>query len=417
MFSLGALPIAASAIALAIGVSPASALTWTPPLQLPGRYIDVDATDAPPVAANTRGDVVASWIGPRGNVVAVGNRTRGFSKPVDLPALLGEPTVAIGPNGGAIVGWTSAGDDAHAFYATLSSSGRRGAAQRIDAKSVITEDTVFAAQPDGSFLVVYHATDHGGEGRTTLRALRIARNGHAGRPAIVSAVPRFDDDDYELTGASTVDGRLFVCCGRTASGRTLGWRYAPRKGWASMSFKMSAHEHRGALATSAGLTLATNTDARKAAFGVPALELLRAGSVRRVLVDVPHPTTTAVKAGTIDAHGRPLVTYADGGQLYGVSLDAQDMPGRPTPLGPVPSDPERDSGFAQPVAAAWHAGALVAWVDQDHWRVATERDGVFAAASAPSGVVASTRLATAGGAAVLSWYDHNHHAFVSIARP
>jgi hypothetical protein len=42
---------------------------------------------------------------------------------------------------------------------------------------------------------------------------------------------------------------------------------------------------------------------------------------------------------------------------------------------------------------------------------------VFTTAPAPSGVVASTRLATAGGTAALSWYDYNHHAFVSIARP
>jgi hypothetical protein len=109
------------------------------------------------------------------------------------------------------------------------------------------------------------------------------------------------------------------------------------------------------------------------------------------------------------------VTFADAGQLYGVSLDAQDTPGSPSPLGPVPVDPEQDSGLAQPVAAPWGAGALVAWVDRDRWHVATEQDGVFAAAPAPSGVVASSRLATAGATAALSWYDHNHHAFVSLA--
>jgi hypothetical protein len=139
--------------------------------------------------------------------------------------------------------------------------------------------------------------------------------------------------------------------------------------------------------------------------------------VRRVLIDVPHPTATSVKAGTIDASGRPLVTFADAGQLYGISLDAQDRPGTASPLGPIPGDPEQDSGLAQPVAAPWGAGALVAWVDKDRWHVATEQDGVFAAAPAPPGVVASSRLATAGATAALSWYDHNHHAFVSLAKP
>jgi hypothetical protein len=393
---------------------PAAALTWTSPLQLPGRYVDVDATDAPPIAANRRGDVVASWIGPNGNVVAVGNRTRGFSKPAGLPALLGEPTVAIGPRGAAIVGWT---DDTQASYAMVSSSGKRGAVQRIDAPSVTTEGTLFAPQPNGSFLVAYHATDRHGKGHATLRAVSIGPDGHAGLPTIVSASPRFDDSDYELSGGSTPDGRLVVCCGRTASGRMLGWRYAPGKGWSSISFKMGPHEARGALATAPGLTLSTNTDARKAGFGVPALELLRPGTVRRVLIDVPHPTATTVEAGTIDAHDRPLVTFADGGGLYGVSLDAQDTPGSPSPLGPAPGDPAQDSGLAQPVAGPWGAGALVAWVVKDRWRVATEQDGVFTAAPAPPGVVASSRLATAGATAALSWYDHNHHAFVSIATP
>jgi hypothetical protein len=180
---------------------------------------------------------------------------------------------------------------------------------------------------------------------------------------------------------------------------------------------MGPHEYRGAVATAPGLTLSANTDARKAGFGVPALELLRDGNPRRVLVDVPHPSTTTVKAGTIDAHGRPLVTYAEGGRLYGVTLDAQDAPSSPSPLGPVPTDPEQNTSLAQPVAAPWRSGALVAWADKDRWRVASEQDGVFTAASAPPGVVASTRLATAGVTAALSWYDYHHHALLSIGTP
>jgi hypothetical protein len=411
-----ALLTAVSLIAPAIGASSAPALTWTRPMQLPGRYVDIDATDAPPIAANRRGDVVATWIGAHGSVVAVGNRTRGFSKPAQLPALSGQPDVAINRQGQAIVAWTSAAGESHAYYATLSSPGRHGAVQRIDAASLITEDTVLAPQPDGSFLVVYHATDHHGSGRATLRALRISPTGRAGAPAIVSAAPRFDADDYELHSAATPDGQLFVCCGQTTSGRTLGWHYTPGRGWSRRSFTTGPHEYRTGFATAPGLTLATTAEARKGDFGVPVLELLRATTVRRVPVDVPHPTTTSVKAATIDAHGRPLVTFADGGQLYGVTLDPQGVPSTPSALGPVPS-PDADSGLAQPVAGPWAAGALLAWVDQGRWHAATEQDGVFTAAPAPSGAVGSTRLVTAGSTAALSWYDHNHHAFVSIATP
>jgi hypothetical protein len=402
---------------LALGAAPAAALTWTAPKQLPGRYIDVDMGQAPPLAVNTHGDFVASWIGDGGpTVVAVGNRAHGLSKPANLPALLGDPTVAIAANGRAIIGWTSDESSSllsHAYYATLSASGKRGPVQRIDAKALNTVDPVFAAQPDGSFLVAYSATDGHGQGRTTLRSLRIGASGRPGTPAIVSKAARFGED--ELVGSATSRGELFVCCAQTAGGRTLSWLYAPGKGWSSRSFSPGRHERRGAIATASGLALFLNTDARKGLFGVPVLELLSAGAVQRVALTVAHPTTTAVEAGTIDAHGRPLATFIDGDQVYGVSVSAEGAPGTPVALGPA-----RRSDLAyygQSVAAPFAAGALVAWTDKDRWHVASEQDGVFSAAPAPPGVVESTRLATAGGTAALSWYDYNHHAFVSVSAP
>src|SRR4051812_18076795 len=142
--------LAATLLGLAAFAAPsAHAVTWSKPFTLSGRYLDVDLGDAPQVALNAKGDLVAAWIGPHGYSLALGDARYGFGRP--LAAGVDEPQVAMGARGRALVVGTSL-EDERVYYALLPRGGAEVRAHRVGTAS---SEAVGVALADGSFAVAY----------------------------------------------------------------------------------------------------------------------------------------------------------------------------------------------------------------------------------------------------------------------
>lgn len=385
---------------LAATASAADALTWSATKELPGRYSDVDVTGPPLAAINRRGDVIVSWIGEQGATeVALRGHGGALSKPLRTSGTFGgTPTLAIAAGGRATIGWSDATTDAAAAnYATVSASGRVGPAHRIEAGSFTPPS--LAAQPDGSTLALYVAPDARKRGRVLVRTMRISPKGAPGRLRRTLGTPT---DDVTVEVASAAGGQIVACCHKAAGGKAEVWLYSPSKGWSTVRIPLAARERISSLSIAGGAAVLQSGKR---------VVLVRGGKAT-LLAAVPRAKLLSAVAP--DATGRVLGTY-DGAAsvLQGVVFGPAGIAGAAVALGT-----HREARFFDgvPVIGAWAGGAVLAWPDKRRWRVATEAAGMFAPAPAPTGVVGYPGLATAGEAAVLSWYDNNHHAYISVGR-
>jgi hypothetical protein len=202
--------LAATLLGLVTFAAPsAHAVTWSKPFTLSGRYLDVDLGDAPQVALNAKGDLVAAWIGPHGYSLALGDARHGFGRP--SAAGVDEPQVAMGARGRALVVGTSLEDD-RGYYALLPRGGGKVRAHRVGTAS---SEAVGVALADGSFAVAYRSG-------ATLHALHLSAAGRRLRSVTVSTSARSDDDlEVRPDGA--------VCCGPHAT----SWRTADGVHWSA----------------------------------------------------------------------------------------------------------------------------------------------------------------------------------------
>jgi hypothetical protein len=395
-----------SALALAIGITlgwaataPAASLTWSTPRELPGRYTDVDTPGPPDLAINRTGDIVVSWIGDQGGTeVAVGSPTRGLRVIRTPRTFSGLPVLAISKTGQSLVSWSDdLSDDERVVqrYVLVSRGGKVGRTRVLDHAGY---EARFVPQPDGSFLAIYLGSTRKG---VTVRARRIAPSGRAGRITVLGRP--HDEDDFDVAAAA--GGQAIVCCRRGTAGPTGVWTFSPAKGFRAVATDAAPGAKVGAIATAGGAYSWTTYG--PGASTPRTLHVLRAGVLTRTAI------ASAGEAWTLDARGRPL-RLIDGAAV----LSAQTA-GFDGVLAPVAElGPQRDRTLSNAaVSAPWGPGAVIAWPDARRWRVATEVDGVFETSPAPTGVVGYPGAWSAGDAVALSWYDNNHHAFVSFGQP
>jgi len=381
----------------------ATALTWTTPKELPGRELSLDGCGPPPIEINRRGDVVVAWAG-NGPSLAIGSRTRALKR-IDLPGRSefcsdlggGSLDFAVAPDGKArVISRMDFSDTV--TYAIVSPSGKATRARVLDTRRKAGA-TAVAAQPDGSFIVLYQPQFDENERDPGLQAHRIGASGKPGRVTRLGVTA----GDFLVGFASAPDGRIIACC-RKAGGRRAGvWRYSPARGWSTTNQRLGAREDVVSVATAAGTYLVRTTDrsTNRDTLHTPRGKLSAPPFFAK-------SSTEPYGMGGLTGRGLPLTFSAQDDQLFASMNGAP-----PVALGGYAVS---DNPWSGPISAPFGTGTLVAWINRGRWAVATEQNGAFKPAAAPGGSADYAGMAAAGDAAALAWYD-GHRAFVSFAKP